>query len=99
MTDLGWLGVDLLIVCVAVIIVEVVMIADNGLRLAKHARLLSERLATERVLLKTDADRLVAQLEAAVVLWQPYERVLRWLRHPLTIALLQSLARRRARGR
>jgi K+-sensing histidine kinase KdpD len=99
MTDFGWLGVDLLIVCVAVIMVEGVMIADDVSRLTKRARLLSERLATEQVLLKTDADRLAAQLEATAVLWQPYERVLRWLRHPLTIALLQSLARRRARGR
>jgi len=29
-------------------------------------------------------------------LWQPYAGLLRWLRHPLTIALIQSYARRRA---
>jgi hypothetical protein len=99
LTDLGWLGVDLLIVCVAVIVVEGVMIANDGLRLATHSRLLSERLATEQVLLKTDVDRLMTQLEATTVLWQPYRRALRWLRHPLAIAFLQSLARRRSGAR
>jgi len=53
LTDLGWLGVDLLIVSVAVIVIEGVMIANDGSSLAKRARLLSERLATEQVLLKT----------------------------------------------
>ena len=35
-------------------------------------------------------------LEETRRLWKPYRRALRWLRHPITIALLQSYARRRA---
>jgi hypothetical protein len=62
--------------------------------LAKRAKLLSERLATERVLLQSDVDQLIAQLQVTAVLWQPYGRALRWLRHPLVIALLESYARR-----
>ncbi len=99
MTDLGWLGVSLLIVCAVMMAVEGAMLASWGWHLAKRARLLSERIATEQVLLKTDVDRLVAQLEVTAVLWQPYRRVLRWVRHPLAIALLESYARRRAAAR
>jgi hypothetical protein len=38
----------------------------------------------------------VAEME---VLWQPYGRTLRWLRHPIAIALLQSYMRRRGAAR
>lgn len=99
MTDLGWLGVSLLIVCVVMIGVDAVLFASWSLDLSKRARLLAERMATEQVLLKTDVDQLVAQLEVTAALWQPYRRVLRWVRHPLAIALLDSFARRRAAAR
>jgi hypothetical protein len=98
-TDLGWLGVALLIVSVAAILVEGVMMVDHAMRLAARGRLLSERLTTERVLLQSEVDALTAQLQVTEVLWQPYRRLLRWLGHPLTIALLQSLTRRRAAAR
>jgi hypothetical protein len=98
-TDLGWLGVALLIVSLAAILVEGVMMVDHTMRLAARGRLLSERLTTERVLLQSEVDALTAQLQVTEVLWQPYRRLLRWLGHPLTIALLQSLTRRRAAAR
>jgi len=94
MSDLAWLGVSLLIVCVVMIGVEGVMLGSWTWDLAKRARLLSERMAPEQVLLKTDVDQLVAQLEVMAVLWQPYRRLLRWVSHPLAIALFQSFARR-----
>jgi hypothetical protein len=56
-------------------------------------------MATEQLLLKTDMDQMMAQLEVTAVLWQPYGRALRWLRHPLAIALLESFVRRRATAR
>jgi hypothetical protein len=99
MSDLGWLGVSLLIVSLAAILVEFVLVADQSLRLAKRGQLLAERLKTEQVLLKTQVDTLMAQLQVTAVLWRPYGRLLRWLRHPLAIALLQSYARRRAAAR
>lgn len=99
MTDLGWVGVGLLVVCAVMIAVEGVLLGGWTWRLVRRARLLSERIATERVLLQTDVDRLIAQLEVTEVLWQPYKRVLRWVRHPLAAALLQSFARRWAGAR
>lgn len=67
--------------------------------LSRRAQALSERLLAERAAIQDDIKRLVAALEETQRLWQPFRRVLRWLRHPLTIALLQSLARRRAAAR
>ena len=99
MTDLGWLGVSLLIVSVVMIGVEGAVAAAWSWSLAQRAKLLSERLATEQVLLKSEVDQLVAQLEATTVLGQPYRRALRWARHPLVIALFESYARRRPGAR
>ena len=99
MSDLAWLGVSLLIVCVVMIGVEGALLGFWSLSLVKRAQLLSERLATERVLLQSEQDQLVAELHATAVLWQPYRRALRWVRHPLAIALLESYARRRAAAR
>lgn len=99
MTDLGWLGVSLLIVCVAMIGVEGALLGAWSWVLVKRGRLLSEWLATEQVLLKTDVDQLMAQLEVTEALWQPYGRALRWARHPLVIALFESYERRRADAR
>ncbi len=99
MTDAGWLGVSLLIVSVVLIAVEGALLGVWSWNLAKRAKLLSERLATEQVLLQSDVDQLIAQLEVTVVLWQPYRRALRWARHPLVIALLESFARRRVTTR
>jgi hypothetical protein len=93
-SDLAWLGVTLLIVSVVMIGVEGALLGIWSWNLAKRAKLLSERLATERVLLQSDVDQLIAQLQVTAVLWQPYGRALRWLRHPLVIALLESYARR-----
>jgi hypothetical protein len=39
--------------------------------------------------------RLRAAVEETKVLWRPYGRILRWARHPLAIALMESYARRR----
>jgi hypothetical protein len=65
-------------------------------KVAKRARELSERLAAERMELQADLARLRAALEETKVLWRPYGRILKWARHPLAIALLESYARRRA---
>jgi hypothetical protein len=95
-TDLGWIGVWLLVIGVVAIVIEAVLAALLALRVGRRARMLSERLASEQRLLKSDMDRLQRALEETQALWQPYRRLLRWLRHPLVIAFLRSYARRRA---
>lgn len=99
MSTLGWIGVWLLVVSAATIVVEGVLAAVWGAAMAKRARALSERIQTEQRLIEADLARLLAALTETKRLWSPYRRALRWLRHPLTIALLQSYARRRARVR
>jgi hypothetical protein len=93
-SDLAWLGVSLLIVSVVMIGVEGALLGLWSWNLGKRAKLLSERLATEQMLLQSDVDQLTAQLQVTAILWQPYRRALRWARHPLVIALLESYARR-----
>lgn len=94
MSDLAWLGVSLLIVSVVMVGVEGALLGLWSWNLGKRAKLLSERLATEQMLLQSDVDQLTAQLQVTAILWQPYRRALRWARHPLVIALLESYARR-----
>jgi hypothetical protein len=99
MTLIGWIGVWLLAISAVAIVVEGVLAAVWGEAMATRSRALAERIQTERGLIETDMARLLAALDETKRLWRPYRRALRWLRHPLAIALLQSFARRRARAR
>ena len=97
MTSLGWIGVWLLVAGVVAIVVEGVLLAVWGMAIAKRSRVLQELVETERGLIEADLKRLQEALEETRTLWRPYRRVLRWLRHPITIALMQSYAGRRGR--
>jgi hypothetical protein len=93
-TQLGWIGVWLLVAAGLVILLELTLMAVWGLAVGKRARLLAEVLETERGLIESDLQRLRFAIEETERLWQPYRKALRWLRHPLVIALLQSYRRR-----
>ena len=97
--DYGLIGIALLVIGVVAIAVEGALAAVWTLRLSRRARALSERLADEQSRLQSDLSRLRLALAQTEALWQPYGRLLRWLRHPIAIALLQSYARRRAAAR
>jgi hypothetical protein len=99
LTTLGWIGVWLLVAGAVAIVVEGVVAVVWGVGVARRTRALSERMETERGLIEADLKRLRAAMEETRRLWKPYRRALRWLRHPLTIALLESYARRRAAAR
>jgi hypothetical protein len=74
---------------------EGVLVAVWGLAMARRTRALSELVASEQGLIDADIRKLRSALEETQRLWKPYGRAIRWLRHPITIALLQSYARRR----
>lgn len=93
------IGVWLLVVSVVATVLEGVVAAVWAVSLAKRSVALSERLESERTLIEADLERLRAAVEEAKRLWLPYRRILRWVRHPLAIALLESYARRRAGAR
>jgi hypothetical protein len=94
-SELGWIGVWLLVAGAVAIVIEGVLAAVWALAVGKRTRALAERLQAEQTLLEDDVRRLRLALEETERLWRPYGRALRWLRHPLAIALLQSYARRR----
>jgi hypothetical protein len=93
-TSLGWYGVWLLVASAAVIAIEVALVGIWSLRLSRRARALTRIVEGERTLIQADVARLRAALEEMRTLWRPYSRVLRWLRHPLVIALIGSYRRR-----
>ena len=93
------IGIWLLVVSVVAIVVEGVVAALWGASLARRSVALSERIQSERALIEADVERLRAAIEETKRLWRPYRRVLKWVRHPLAIALLESYARRRVGAR
>ena len=97
--DYGLIGAWLLVVGVLAIAFEGALAAVWSVRLSKRARLVQEELLVERGRIEADIERLRLALAETEVLWQPYGSLLRWLRHPIAIALLQSYARRRVRVR
>jgi hypothetical protein len=97
--DLSWIGIWLLVLGAVAIVVEGALVSLWSLRLARRGIDLSARLTLHQAQLRSDAERLRASLDEMEMLWQPYRRLLRWLRHPLTIALMQSLMRRLAATR
>ena len=99
MTDLGWVGVWLLIVGVVAILFEFGLAGFWSVRIARRSRTLSGRVLAEQAELRADVERLQAAIAETRALWQPYSRILRWLRHPIAIALIQSFVRRRAAAR
>ena len=94
MNQIAWYGVWLLVLSVAAILVEAVLMAVWSLRLSRSARALTVLIEDERGLIQADVARLRAALDETRTLWRPYARVLRWLRHPLVIALIGSYRRR-----
>jgi hypothetical protein len=97
--DPQWIGIGLLVVSVLVIMFEGALAAIWSLRLSRKARSISELMASQQAALNADVERLRATIAETHELWQPYRRLLRLLRHPLTIALMQSFARRGAPAR
>ena len=97
--QVGWIGIALLIAATLAIVIEGVLAAVWSVRVAKAAEQLSERIESERAEIEADVVKLRAAIEEMRRLWQPYRRVLRWVQHPLVIALLGSYQRRRMRVR
>jgi hypothetical protein len=93
-TTLGWVGVAILVAAGLAILVEGAVAAVWGGGVARRAATLSERLQTERGLLEADLEKLRLAMAETRRLWRPYRIGLRWLSHPLTIALWQSYRRR-----
>jgi hypothetical protein len=92
---IGWVGIALLVVAGLAVVVEGILAAVWGVAVAKRAVTLAERLKTEQRMLESDLERLRLAIAEMQRLWRPYRRILRWVRHPLVFALMQSYLRRR----
>jgi len=93
---LGTIGVWLLVAGALAIIIEMALVAVWGARMSRRSRALAERIEGERIVIQADVERLKRAIEETRMLWRPYRRILRWLRHPLVVALIGSYRRRMA---
>ncbi len=93
---LGTIGIWLLVAAALAIAVELVLVGMWGLAMGRRMQALSLRLASERAEVQADVERLRLAIEETKALWRPYRRILRWLRHPLVLAMLGSYRRRMA---
>jgi hypothetical protein len=97
--NLGWIGIWLLVIGAVAVIVELALMGLWTARLVRKSRRLSERLQADQARMQADVERLHAAIAETRALWQPYRRLLRWLSHPIAVALIQSYARRRVAPR
>jgi len=94
---LGMVGVWLLVASGLLLVVELVLMAVWGAAMSRRMIAITENISTQRADIQADLERLRRAVEETKVLWQPYSRVLRTLNHPLVLAVLASVRRRRAR--
>jgi hypothetical protein len=94
---LGTVGLWLLMAAGLVLIVELVLVAVWGAAMSRRMIAITENISTQRAEIQTDLERLRRAIEETKALWQPYSQVLRTLNHPLVLAVLASVRRRRAR--
>ena len=93
-TQLGWPAVWVFIGSSVVILVELAVAGVWSARLARRGRAVALALQEQRGLVEADLERLRAAIEETRALWRPYARALRWLRHPLVVALIGYYRRR-----
>ena len=93
---LGTVGIWLLVLGGLAIILEMVLMAVWGLAIGRRMRDLTKSIESEQAQIHSDVERLKRTIEETKVLWRPYRRYLRWVRHPLVLALLGSFQRRLA---
>ncbi|HYT11270.1 MAG TPA: hypothetical protein VEL12_00670 [Candidatus Nitrosopolaris sp.] len=91
---LGTIGMWLLVAGAVAIAIEMVLVAVWGVAVSRRMRALTASIESERSEAQADLERLKLAIEETKRLWRPYRRALRWLRHPLVLALLGSYRRR-----
>jgi hypothetical protein len=99
MALLGTIGVWLLVAAAFATVVEIALVVVWGVAMGRRMRVLTAYIEAQRSDIQADLERLKLAIDEAKRLWRPYRRILRWLRHPLVLALLGSYRRRRVAAR
>ena len=99
MALLGTIGVGLLVTGAVAIAIEMALVVLWGVAMGRRMRVLTAYIEAQRSDIQADLERLKLAIDETKRLWRPYRRILRWLRHPLVLALLGSYRRRRVAAR
>jgi hypothetical protein len=91
----GTIAAVLAALALLLILVSVALVLPRVLAVRRRLKELRGVLAAEAGLLELELERLQALGETWQLELRPYARARRWATHPLTIALVQSLRRRR----
>ncbi len=92
-------GLWLLVAGAVAIVVELALLVPRAVRLSRRVRELQALIKGSRAEVQAQLETLRAETEELQRLLKPYRRAIRWLRHPLTQAVLESRRLRRARRR
>ena len=95
MNPLGWVGLGLLGLGLVLVVFELFLILSSVLSLRRRALELQRLVLANRVVLEAELAHLRLLASERELMAKPYRRLLRWLTHPLMVALLQSHRRRR----
>lgn len=97
MSGASWLGLWLLALGGLAIAVEVAVLVPMIRRLSAGLAELQEAAESERQATMAEVELLLRERDLLRSSLEPYRRVLRVIRHPITAALIASYRRRRAR--
>ena len=89
------IGIAMVVIGLIAILIEVGLIVPRAIRLNRLLSVLIEAIDEARLAIESDLAQISASGRETHLLWKPYRRILRWLSHPLTVALFASYRRRR----
>ena len=99
--DLGELaaraGQAMVVLALLLVLLGALLTLPRALRVRRRASALTLQLESARAEIADGLELLESQLDEAAVSARPLRRLRKWLRHPLSVAALQSYRRRRHR--
>jgi hypothetical protein len=98
----GWLalaGQAMLVLAGVIVVAALVLTLPRLFRVRRRALALSLQVEAARAEALGTLDELERRREEARQLVRPLRRLRRWVRHPLSVATMQSYRRRRRRSR
>ena len=95
----GLVGQAMLVLALVLILAGMLVTLPRLLRVRRRALALSVRVKAAQAEALEALDRLEERRDETEEILRPVRRLRRWVRHPLSVATVQSFRRKRRRGR